>query len=463
MEHSGAIREEELLAQMGWVRALARSLLSDPSIAEDVAQDTWVAATERPPRARDGAGLKAWLASVTRTLARQSVRSTNRRTARERMAARPEATAPESNVVERGAMHELVARAVMELEEPYRSTVLLRYLDGLSSAQIAARSGESPALVRKRLERGLERLRVQLDAEFGGDRRAWSLGLAALAGRGAAVASSAIALKSAAVVVGVVGALGGLTYWTSKLASANAPVPDLAAAVAPESISPADVRPSTAILDSSARTAAPTVPESGGERRTAIVDQLATRLDAIADSFRTDRPDVDGLAALFDELARSASIVPDTLLCNPKLAAGSFTFTGTGILAELVTNQVQEEICLQNPTGHPLDSPFIARDVVLMFGRSGENWATSLRIQFHPNSRLPSDSYVSEGEEKLVGWIVIYGDEGASVQPLTMARGGDAGEWRIGHARSIPIDERPGTQPPMCVETWRALLDSLCR
>jgi len=33
---SRAIRSEELLAQMGWVRALAMGLLSDAGLAEDV-------------------------------------------------------------------------------------------------------------------------------------------------------------------------------------------------------------------------------------------------------------------------------------------------------------------------------------------------------------------------------------------------------------------------------------------
>ncbi|MBZ0153516.1 MAG: hypothetical protein K8J09_18480, partial [Planctomycetes bacterium] len=37
------------LAEMAWVRALARSLLHDPSLADDVAQDTWLAAQTSPP------------------------------------------------------------------------------------------------------------------------------------------------------------------------------------------------------------------------------------------------------------------------------------------------------------------------------------------------------------------------------------------------------------------------------
>jgi hypothetical protein len=39
-----AIRHDELLAQMGWVRELARGLVSDPSLADDLAQETGLAA-----------------------------------------------------------------------------------------------------------------------------------------------------------------------------------------------------------------------------------------------------------------------------------------------------------------------------------------------------------------------------------------------------------------------------------
>ena len=65
------IREEDLLAQMGWVRDLARALVRDPALAEDVAQEAWLTATLRPPRSYEGeGGLRAWLATVVRNLVR---------------------------------------------------------------------------------------------------------------------------------------------------------------------------------------------------------------------------------------------------------------------------------------------------------------------------------------------------------------------------------------------------------
>ena len=173
------IAHDELLQQMGWVQALARSLVRDPNVADDVAQEAFFTALERPPRtAHSGASLRAWLAAVTRTLARQSVRSETRRRGREERAARPEAAPTDGDVVERGEVQRDLVAAVLELPEPYRSTVLHRYLDGLSGPEIAERAGVGHAAVRQRLSRGLKQLRERLDERHGGDCRAWLLPLA---------------------------------------------------------------------------------------------------------------------------------------------------------------------------------------------------------------------------------------------------------------------------------------------
>ena len=177
-----AIDHEELLAQMTWVTALARSLVRDPNLAQDVAQQTWLTALERPPTtARTGPGLRAWLATVTRNAARGAFRGEGRRTAREQQAARPEAEPATIDVVERGEMQRLLVDEVLALGEPYRTTVLLSYLDGLTGPEIAERMGVTPAAVRKRLSRGLEQLRTRLDAVHQQDRSAWIAALLPLA------------------------------------------------------------------------------------------------------------------------------------------------------------------------------------------------------------------------------------------------------------------------------------------
>lgn len=74
-----------------------------------------------------------------------------------------------------------MANAVLALAEPYRTTVLLRFWEGLSPAAIAKQQGVPTETVRTRLKRGLMQLRARLDDEHGGDRKAWLLPLTGIA------------------------------------------------------------------------------------------------------------------------------------------------------------------------------------------------------------------------------------------------------------------------------------------
>ena len=208
------ISEEELLENLAWVQALARKLVRDPGRAEDVAQDVWLSALERPPRGTTGATLRAWLARVVHTLARQSLRTETSRLRRELAAARDEALPATSDVVARTSMQQRLVEAVLELDEPERTTVLLRYVDGLSSRAIAAKRGENPAAVRKRLSRALGRLRGRFAREYGDEGRPWIHALMPLAFGGGGDATK--------VAVGELlgGALVSKTSWTVGVAAA---------------------------------------------------------------------------------------------------------------------------------------------------------------------------------------------------------------------------------------------------
>ena len=160
-----SITEEELLENLGWVRALARRLVGDQ--ADDLAQQVCVAALDRGQIAAPGAGgagqrVRAWLARATVFLANKHRRGEQHRRDREQITARREAQPSTLDVVARNALLAKLVQAVNELDEPYRTTVLLRYLDELSTQEIAARAGVSEAAVRKRLSRGLARLRATL-------------------------------------------------------------------------------------------------------------------------------------------------------------------------------------------------------------------------------------------------------------------------------------------------------------
>jgi RNA polymerase sigma factor (sigma-70 family) len=168
------IRPEELLAHAGWLRQLALGLVRGAADPEDLVQATYLAALRSPPE-RD-LPIRRWLAQVLRNVWKMRVRASTRRTFRETEFAAVEyadgATSPEA-LLARFQTQRLLGGLVAELEEPYRSTVLLRYQEGLSSAEIARTQNVPPGTVRWRLMTGLEKLRQALDTKNEGDRRAW--------------------------------------------------------------------------------------------------------------------------------------------------------------------------------------------------------------------------------------------------------------------------------------------------
>lgn len=154
-----------LLEHSEWVRALARTLVRDPVVAEDVVQETWLAALRQPPPGDRPA--RAWLAAVARNVARQFGRAQSRRDRREAASARSEALPSDQELGERVALQQWVVDEVMGLDEPYRHTILLRFFEGLPPRDIALRMGIPLETVKSRLRRGLERLRGRMDSARG--------------------------------------------------------------------------------------------------------------------------------------------------------------------------------------------------------------------------------------------------------------------------------------------------------
>ena len=73
-----------------FVRALARTLVLDGGEADDVSQETWLAALRHPPERERGQ--RSWLSAVVRRIVSRTRRDARRRQDREHLAARPEAT-----------------------------------------------------------------------------------------------------------------------------------------------------------------------------------------------------------------------------------------------------------------------------------------------------------------------------------------------------------------------------------
>ncbi len=177
MTHGDApVPLDELLAHREWVRRMARTLARDEAEADDLAQDAWVAAVESPPR--DGSSLRGWFATLLRHRLLNRRKAEVRRAMREVGAVRPGESPETADVVAHAELHRRVVDAVLALDEPYRTAVLMRYFEDLPPREIARRLGVPVETVRSRVQRAVARLRDDLDSRHGGRGRSRAVLLA---------------------------------------------------------------------------------------------------------------------------------------------------------------------------------------------------------------------------------------------------------------------------------------------
>jgi RNA polymerase sigma-70 factor (ECF subfamily) len=233
-----------LLDQTNWIHALAQKLVADPHLAADLAQDTWVRAlVEQPDDARP---LRGWLATVMRNRLSKLRRGERNRAARERAQPAGELAPETLAVVEKAETHRNVVLAVLALEEPYRSTLLMRFFEQLSYDEIARRTGLTRAAVNSRVTRGLEQLRQRLESTYGGDRRALALALVPLAKLPTGVAATLFGVKVMHVAIGTAATAlltVGVSVGLSSSTRESAPAPLLAAALEPAGPSGVELAP----------------------------------------------------------------------------------------------------------------------------------------------------------------------------------------------------------------------------
>ena len=184
---------QDLLAHDAWIRALARRLVSEEHEAEDLAQDTWVVALVKQPR--KSIPLRSWLGRVVRNIRAMRHREDAHRKQRELAASKSESSLSVADIVDRERMRIAVGKAVISLDEPYRSAILHRFFENLPPREIATRLDVSVVAVETRLRRGLQKLRARLDRDFG-DRKTWCTALLPLTVSTAAEAATATATSA---------------------------------------------------------------------------------------------------------------------------------------------------------------------------------------------------------------------------------------------------------------------------
>ena len=152
------------------VYALAFRLIRDRDEAADVTQEVFVRVMRSVVGFRGESAFGTWLHRVTVNTALTSLRKRSRRAlpGREAFAAPGSVDTivdPDAGPEERAERAELLARAeaaVAALPESSRTIVVLRDVEGLSTAEVAAATGLSETAVKVRLFRARERLRASL-------------------------------------------------------------------------------------------------------------------------------------------------------------------------------------------------------------------------------------------------------------------------------------------------------------
>ena len=146
--------------------AVAQSFATEAQEAEDLVQETWVIAFRQFNRRPPEGAILSWLHSITLNLGKALARRRKRR-AMLRMEWATDLPMPTGEVnapsISRHLANRRLWNCIAELPELQRQCVLLRVVEGMSTAEAAEAMGRAEGTVKASLHRGLERLRKELE------------------------------------------------------------------------------------------------------------------------------------------------------------------------------------------------------------------------------------------------------------------------------------------------------------
>ena len=149
------------------VIALALSKVSDASEAEDIAQESFLKAYSQMVNLRDPSHLAGWLSKITMQQCSNSLRKAVRSkrafgTRNVTVEVLNEQPVIKTNPGLTQNQIQFVRQTVRQLPEKFRTMIVMRFVAGLSTIQIAQQLGKRPGTIRVRLHRAYKLLRKDL-------------------------------------------------------------------------------------------------------------------------------------------------------------------------------------------------------------------------------------------------------------------------------------------------------------
>jgi RNA polymerase sigma-70 factor, ECF subfamily len=129
--------------------------------AEDLVHEVFLRALPRLHALRESSRFGAWLAAITRNMAKDYYRQPRVQRECADDSSTADATAVTGDQAQTNEAAEIL-ESVRSLPEAYRETLILRLVEGMTGPEIAAKTGLSHGSVRVNLNRGMQQLREKL-------------------------------------------------------------------------------------------------------------------------------------------------------------------------------------------------------------------------------------------------------------------------------------------------------------
>jgi RNA polymerase sigma-70 factor (ECF subfamily) len=170
-------------AHHGMLVRLALAYVKSPSVAEEVAQDTWTAVVDALPTFEGRSSIKTWIARIAINRAKTRAQRDGRQVPLDdeeppsqddrfgsigQFKRRPASFDTPEALLSNQEVRAAIDRCLEDLPENQRAIVTLRDVEGWSSEEVCNVLGLSESNQRVLLHRGRQRLRSALEAVLGG-------------------------------------------------------------------------------------------------------------------------------------------------------------------------------------------------------------------------------------------------------------------------------------------------------